>query len=232
MAELYLIRHGQASFGAEDYDRLSGLGEKQCLLLGAHVARFTDRIKLVTGSHLRHHQSKDAFLSGLGQGQQNVESLLEMPEFNEFDHEEVLFKAYPEIKSKKDLAMIISQADVPKKAFHLMFQASVERWISGHFDDDYKESWLAFQQRCIAGLDALIAENSSSAPMFLFTSGGPISVILKHVMALSDKATFALNDNLANSGITRLLYSNERISPSYINNFSHLEHDNKLISYR
>ena len=39
MAELYLVRHGQASFGAADYDRLSERGEQQSVWLGEYFAR-------------------------------------------------------------------------------------------------------------------------------------------------------------------------------------------------
>ena len=31
MGILYLVRHGQASFGEADYDRLSPLGHRQCV---------------------------------------------------------------------------------------------------------------------------------------------------------------------------------------------------------
>ena len=38
MSVLLLVRHGQASFGAADYDQLSSLGEEQSRLLGASLA--------------------------------------------------------------------------------------------------------------------------------------------------------------------------------------------------
>jgi len=36
MGELIFVRHGQASFGAQSYDKLSPLGEEQVQLLAAH----------------------------------------------------------------------------------------------------------------------------------------------------------------------------------------------------
>ena len=36
---IVLVRHGQASFGADDYDRLSALGTEQARLLGQWWAR-------------------------------------------------------------------------------------------------------------------------------------------------------------------------------------------------
>ena len=41
MGTLYLVRHGQASFGADDYDQLSPLGHQQALRLGLE-AQFID----------------------------------------------------------------------------------------------------------------------------------------------------------------------------------------------
>ena len=38
MATLVLIRHGQASYGQADYDRLSPTGEQQARVLGPHLA--------------------------------------------------------------------------------------------------------------------------------------------------------------------------------------------------
>ena len=36
MGTLYLVRHGQASFGAADYDNLSELGHRQAVRLGEY----------------------------------------------------------------------------------------------------------------------------------------------------------------------------------------------------
>ena len=37
MGTLYLVRHGQASFGADDYDQLSPLGQQQAVRLGEYL---------------------------------------------------------------------------------------------------------------------------------------------------------------------------------------------------
>ena len=39
MSAIHLVRHGQASFGADDYDLLSALGERQSRVLGQALAR-------------------------------------------------------------------------------------------------------------------------------------------------------------------------------------------------
>ena len=231
MGEIYLIRHGQASFGAEDYDQLSPKGQTQCEILGKHFKSFLKAGSAFAGEHKRHLQSHSAFNKGISEAG-GLSSLSISSGFNEFDHEEVLFKAFPSLSNKSALANVLATSGNPKKTFHKMFQESVARWISGELDNEYKETWVNFQERCIRDLKGVIEQHKKDEPILVFTSGGPISVILQFVMGLSDAATFALNDNLANSGVTRLLFSGDRISPSYINSFSHLEHQKQYISYR
>ena len=46
VGNLYLIRHGQASFGADDYDVLSPVGVRQSQALGEHLAQLGVRLDL------------------------------------------------------------------------------------------------------------------------------------------------------------------------------------------
>ena len=63
MGTLYLVRHGQASFGAEDYDQLSELGTRQCHALGLwFAARGLQFEAVLRGTLKRHAQSLAAFL--------------------------------------------------------------------------------------------------------------------------------------------------------------------------
>jgi len=194
-----------------------------------------------TGTLKRHHQSMLSFYDGFhgkdGVGLEVGEDSHCFSELDEFDHEDVLFKAFPEFQSKSTLATELAKSAHPKKRFHELFELSLTRWISGEHDD-YKESWTAFQQRVSQGFLKLKlfanehAEGAGKKPLVVFTSGGPIAAIVKEVMGLSEKATFELNENLANSGVSRILFSKEKQSISYINNFSHLQDKPNLISYR
>ena len=58
MGNLYLVRHGQASFGAEDYDNLSELGRKQAVRLGEYFRDNGQSFDTVfTGTLRRHGQT-------------------------------------------------------------------------------------------------------------------------------------------------------------------------------
>ena len=76
MAKIYLVRHGQASFGAADYDQLSPLGAQQCELLGQHWRAMGLRFDAVwMGSLKRHRQSMEAIAAGLGKSPADVEEM-------------------------------------------------------------------------------------------------------------------------------------------------------------
>ncbi|MGF6415017.1 histidine phosphatase family protein [Paraburkholderia sp. 32] len=90
MAELHLIRHGQASFGAENYDRLSDIGTRQARWLGEYFADSKlcfDRV--VIGTMRRHRQTADAILEGLGSP---VVEMTQHAGLNEYDFD-ALYRA-------------------------------------------------------------------------------------------------------------------------------------------
>jgi len=234
MAEIYLVRHGQASFGAKDYDQLSELGKTQCRMLGESMNDYLDKPVLVTGSLNRHFQSMTSFAEGYGLSPN--EPFIELSELNEFDHEDVLHVAFPEFKDRAVMMSALAKSDEPKKHFHHLFQSSVQQWVSGEFDDHYIESWPDFKKRVGQGLTKLRALSrdrlNRGKPLIAFTSGGPISGVVQLAMELNDKATISLNENLVNSGVTRLLSSERKLSVSFVNNYSHLQVKPNLISYR
>lgn len=85
MASLLLIRHGQASFGAEVYDELSPRGIAQSVHLGEVLRERGERIvSLRTGPMRRHWQTAQ----GLSEGLCSDLSISEMPALPEFDHHE------------------------------------------------------------------------------------------------------------------------------------------------
>ena len=64
MSAIYLIRHGQASFGKADYDQLSAKGISQSELLGKFWQSMPVPNKVFTGDLLRHEQTLKNFLQG------------------------------------------------------------------------------------------------------------------------------------------------------------------------
>lgn len=236
MRHIYFIRHGQASFEADDYDQLSLLGEEQARLLGDWFVRCGLRPQqIVTGSNRRHRQTAQHCL------QQLPSATTDFPEsewtidagFDEFNHEEVLLKHHPEFADFTALKRSLSDHPQPRRAFQQMFSAAVNRWISGEHDD-YRETWTQFQQRCRLALQRLLEATDEQDNYWIFTSGGTISVLLQEVLGISDQRIFDLNSSLLNSGVSKIQAGSSRISLNYLNNTAHLEIHQRpeLLSYR
>jgi broad specificity phosphatase PhoE len=64
MSTIYLVRHGQASFGAASYDQLSAKGEQQAQVVGDFFKQTLKQTPLVVaGSMQRHQQTAQLALS-------------------------------------------------------------------------------------------------------------------------------------------------------------------------
>jgi broad specificity phosphatase PhoE len=101
-------------------------------------------------------------------------------------------------------------------------------------DADYSQTWTQFSQRCQAGLAQVVREADAARDIWIFTSGGTISAMLQPLLGIGDDRIFDLNWALFNTGVTKLLFSGERISVSYINSYAHLEQRRRseLLTYR
>lgn len=234
MGQILLVRHGQASFGAANYDQLSGLGAQQAAMLGRWLTDCGQRFSaVVMGGLARHRQTAEACLAELPTEYKPSTPPLVEARFNEYDHEEIL-RQYLAQDADARAAMRTGQGENPRKVFQRVFMAAMARWISGEHDGEYRESWSAFRQRCNAAVQALVEQAGASQNIVVFTSGGPISVICQQLLGVADRDAALLNTGLVNSAVTKLLYQPGRVSLSYLNNFAHLERaaDPALITYR
>lgn len=220
MGAIYLIRHGQASFGKADYDKLSDRGCRQSEVLGEHFKKLISPDRFYSGDMLRHGQTADHFIKGYGD---NSLPVVTHSGFNEFNHIEVLVRFNPEWQDNQVMASDIARHPVPRKAFQEAFSGAVARWISGQYDEEYSETWAQFQRRCTSALQEVIAQSNEAKNIVIFTSGGPISVITQQILKLGDQEALSINEVLANTGVSKLLFSGDRLNIAYLNNYIHLE---------
>ena len=230
MGVVYLVRHGQASFGAADYDQLSETGVAQSRVLGEMLRARLPRVDaVVTGTLARHRQTADACLAAL-----KVEnSPKRLAAFDEFDLDELIVRHAPRYADRTLLMQDIASAAEPRRAFQELFTEAVARWVSGRHDDEYAEPWPRFRDRCIQGLDALIRELGGSKTALVFTSGGPITAICQDLLRIPDEHAFRLNTALANCGVTKVVYSERTRFLSTLNEHGHFEGAQRaLLTYR
>lgn len=214
MSLIYLIRHGQASFGAADYDHLSELGRVQCELLGQDFARKgVNPDRVISGGLKRQQQSALACAP---------QADCERDErWNEFDFQH-LFACY-QAEHNTD----IEQHGDLKPLFFDMFM----RWRLGEFDHQVPERFDAFRRRVLAALDELKA--CEDKHIWVFTSGGPIACVIQHLMGLSDNAMLELNWRLVNAGVTKLIANKDGMHISSINEHAIFEGEqDSYLSYR
>ena len=233
MADLFLVRHGQASFGAADYDRLSTLGEDQSRRLGRWFARCGLVPDLVAHGPQR-RQSGTARLCLAETLAPTSVPMLELSGLGEFDHEEVIARHRPDLADKDALKAFLAACDHPRRLYQTMYAEAVARWTGGENDADYRESWPAFRARVHGALTELTG--SPAQCVVAFTSGGPITAVLQGLVGLPDARAFTLNWPLVNTGMTRLRFSARTgaLTLATYNAQPHLDEarDPALVTYR
>lgn len=230
MGVVYLVRHGQASFGAADYDQLSETGFEQSRVLGESLReRLPPVDAVITGTLARHQQTAGACLAALGLKHE----LRREPGFDEFNPDELIARHTPRFEDRTKLLEHIASQPEPRRAFQELFTAAVARWVSGRHDGEYAISWVAFQQRSVRALDGVIQSLGGSKTAMVFTSGGPITAICQDLLRIPDEHAFRLNWALANCGVTKVVFSERSRFVSTFNDHGHFEGARRaLLTYR
>ncbi len=230
MAELLLIRHGQASFGSEDYDQLSAVGETQSRRLGNWLAANEVAPSLIArGSLRRHAQTVFACLDAAALDAPR----LTLAELDELDHREILQLHRPDLEDHSAIAIEVGRSDDPHRAFQRLFVAAVARWTSGEHDHDYARPWPVFCRQAATALQVLIERaRASTAPVWAFTSGGPIAVMVGELLGIPMARAFELSWPLVNTSITRIEAGHRQGRLITYNAWPHLAGHAHLITHR
>ncbi|GAA6184122.1 MULTISPECIES: histidine phosphatase family protein [Alteromonadaceae] len=233
MTAIYLIRHGQASFGQQNYDKLSDVGHQQAKLLGNSLqTRIGDFDKVFLGSMLRHKQTLQNCLSGMSsvvdESNWNFDA-----NWNEYDHNDIIAQMGPEFTDAPSVKNWLLTQNNPKAAFEKLFNDAMNRWMSGQHCDEYVESWERYLNRIKGALENVINNAKGAKKVAVFTSGGPISVVSQYLLGIPPSNVMQVNWTLVNCGITKLVNTQSRVFLSTLNDHSHFEGQHKsLITYK
>lgn len=224
MATIYLIRHGQAQFGMEEYDALSPTGIEQAKLLGAtFLQRIVIPTKIISGAMKRHQQTMQYCLEKMHLANMEIST---NKDWNEFDHRDILTKYEPRYADLNELKKDIFLDKSPKEKITEVLTGAVTRWTSGQFND-YNESWTTFCERVKNGLLKIEKESQKEDIVFVFSSGGSISVIMQQILDLSVQKTFELQLNIANCSITKLRTSSRGTQLLSFSDYAHFDGEHK-----
>jgi broad specificity phosphatase PhoE len=236
MSELILVRHGQASFGAESYDKLSAQGVEQVKILAQHWQQTGERFDhIYCGSLLRQRETANELLP-LVKG--TPAQAFEIPAFNEYNGDP-LMRVYLRDHAVDDgFADSIQWPIRDEKLFQKVFEAACGRWIRGELkpaaeDPDF-EHWSDFQGRVYAAVDEIMAKHVSGSRVLISTSGGVIAMVLQRVLQFPDQAVITTNWMLCNSSVSRIKYGQGKLSLTQFNSLPHLERAGlqHMITYR
>lgn len=224
---LVLVRHGQASFGAADYDVLSETGRRQAEAVGAALKSRLGGVRaVVSGTMRRHRDTAAACLETMGLPARWEEDAA----WNEFDHEEVLRVFEPRWTDPAELLRDLARAG--HEDFARAFFAAVARWTGGAHDADYRETWPGFLARVDRALGGLA--RPADGTVLVFTSGGPISAACRaHLAAASASDVLAHAFRLANGSVTTLEAGPDGLALRAFNEHAHLSRtDEGLLTFR
>lgn len=200
MGNLYLVRHGQASFGAADYDNLSALGHRQSVKLGEHFRETGVMFDaVITGTLKRHVQT----WQGIAQGMQlESTAALEWPGLNEYDPSAIIGAIHPEPLQKP------TTPEQVKGHFRLL-RDGLTAWMQGKTKPIGMPDYAEFLEGVTSALDHVRA-NHHGQNVLIVSSGGPISTAVGHVLGTSPETTIELNLRIRNSAVSEFAFTPKR----------------------
>ena len=216
MGTLYLVRHGQASLGAADYDQLSDLGLRQSQRLGeAFAERGLQFDAVLRGGLKRHAQTWAGIAASLSAGRAGA-----LPEatvwsgLNEYDSDALLHSLQPGVRERP------LTPEAYRAHFRLLRQ-SLLQWAEGTLHPPGMPAYSAFVAGVCGALDHVRAHCSGN--VLIVSSGGPISTIMGHLLGTTPETTVELNLRIRNSSVTELASNPKRHMLVTYNTLPHLD---------
>lgn len=212
MAQLHLVRHGQASLGDADYDRLSALGVQQSKWLGRHwLERGVKFDRVFIGTQLRHRKTAEEICRAVGQDLMFTEH----PGFNEYDFHSL----YEAIGSTEGTAKQLAMAD--KQKFFQALKRVLHLWALGKLPGAVPETWETFSQRVEGAIRSV--QQCAGQSVLVVTSGGPIGMIVRQVLQAPAASAIELNLQVINASYTHFHFNERTLRLASFNNIPHLD---------
>ncbi len=240
MSLLYLVRHGQASFFAENYDRLSPLGERQAHRLGEFLAARGVRFDAAySGPAERQKRTAEIIASTMnelgcpcpaatviaGLNEHSGDKLLSAPAARTF------FEQHPELGPLEKSFRAAREPDDVQKSFQKLFEAAVRRWTDGELTVPGVEMWHEFHERARTAIKSITSHAERGRTVLAVSSVGPISVALQEALQTAIPVSPDLGWRLRNASVTTFLYTPDRITLDGFNSVAHLANPEE-ITYR
>ena len=214
MGNLYLVRHGQASFGALDYDNLSELGLKQARRLGEYFRENGQSFDVVFAGTLRRHGQTWA---GIADGLQPESSVPvnERAGLNEYYPAAIIKAIHPE-------PLVHPKTPEGIRNHFRLLRDGLSAWMQGKSAPEGMSSYPEFLAGVTAALDEIRREHFGKN-VLIASSGGPISTAVGHILGASPEGRIDLNLRIRNSSVSEIVFTPRRHSLVTYNTLPHLD---------
>jgi broad specificity phosphatase PhoE len=229
MSTIFLIRHGQASFGTDNYDRLSLTGHKQSYVAGEFLHSNAGAIDCIYSGELRRQvETAESIAKTVRTKDGRVPEIKIDARLNEVDAEGQFKHLVPILTATdKDIAALHEEAKKSSRSYQKVLARVFTHWQDlpadhSSFLDGHLESWPTFAARVTGVIKDIARAAGSGANTVVVSSGGTIATITQHVIGLPKSGAYPLFEALVNASITRMLHTGERISLASFNEYAYL----------
>ena len=233
MVELYLIRHGQASFGQPAYDRLSPVGERQAKLLGRYFQNNGYRFDAVYSGALRRHM-QTATIAMRQMDDDHASKIIIDKDFNEMDSsDQMMNRLFAVIQGDATLSEQLEHIHTDHGAIGRIFDIAEKMDVLPAEVETRIEVARQFRTRIARTIESLVGKVGDQTKVAVFTSAGPTAAALRQTLDISREQTIRLGWELRNTSITVLRHHQDRLWLVVFNCVAHLEaqNDPALITY-
>ena len=230
MSTLIVVRHGQASFLADNYDQLSELGWEQARRLGEYWAQHEIHpTALVVGPRQRHRETAEAVTGALLAAGVDLPDIVPDDRLDEFDWDGLMMYANstlaerePDVADLRDRFHNSEDLSVKRRTIQHYMESVMHHWVSATFHEEGLETWAEFRHRVETALHLHTADTPRGSRIVFLTSGGVAATLAGQVLELSAEKTVGLIWTLRNGALVEFLYNQDQISLSAFNNAPHL----------
>jgi broad specificity phosphatase PhoE len=235
MATIYLVRHGQASFGAENYDELSALGRKQAQVTGDFF-RSTGVVfdAVYSGDLSRQRETASLVIANQEKAvPHHIDS-----RFNEIQNDEQLKYLMPEvIKHNPSMRALMEKGLNSSKDYQKAIGAVFNYWVSPACNDTRIQSWADYSGDSRDALASVMQSQGAGKIVGIFASGGTVATLVAQVLGHGGEHTYRFYEPMFNCSVTQLFYSGDKVSLSSFNDCSFLrvigaQQGENLLTYR
>ncbi len=231
-----MFRHGQASFGQDNYDQLSPTGYRQARLVAEHLRDLGITFDAVyTGELARQKQTFQSMADVFAASDARLPTPVETADLNEYNSTGVWQHYYPAIiRDHPELELDDTSLGQNPKQFQHVFARIVQRWINDPHATPGIESWRTFRSRIAEGLNTIMRQEGSGKNVMVFTSAGPVATAVQMATGMPDERCIGISWQVLNASTTRFRYNEKEITLVGFNDVAALERqgDPGLLTYR